>query len=423
MALSGAWATGARLQEIVATRMEGLDPDELTAMELLALASPLPAALLTGLTTAGAVTRLEGRGLVETERSGGRLEVTIAQPLHAEVLRGGIPALRQQSMRRNLVEALRAAGSRRTADRVRLACWSLESGDEVDPVTLALGADAALHRIGAAVSARLEEILPDAGREPAIGGPAVPQDHRLAARLARAAYEQSGGLPEGVALASTLAWMGATIEAESVLDELSGRGGGGRRPCPLGTRTGVGSLLAALRRRACPGRAGGRRDGSGEVRRRCTPAGRCLPAAGWHRAEHRTAGRRARLRRAVGHGTRRGAEPLRLGRRGRRGALLPRPVPRDAGSCRARGAPCPRGWSLAERALPPGRPSGRSGPHGRARPSPPTDGVATRGGAGRRVARRRCGRRGRPGHDPLASRASGQCCSHLPGLVRPPGRT
>ena len=206
----GAWATGPRLQEIVTARMAGLEPDELTALELLALASPLPVTLLSGLTTAGAVTRLEDRGLVETETSGGHLEVTIAQPLHAEVLRGAMPALRQQSMRRNLVEALRATGSTRTADRIRLACWSLESGDDVDPVTLALGADATLHRTGPAISARLEEILPEVDREPVAAGPAVPQDHQLATRMARAAYEQSGGLHEGVALASTLAWTGAT---------------------------------------------------------------------------------------------------------------------------------------------------------------------------------------------------------------------
>lgn len=219
----GAWSTAPRLQEIVATRLDGLHPDELTAMELLAVASPLPVALLSGLTTTSAVTRLEARGLVETELSGGRLEGTIAQPLHAEVLRGGMPALREQSIRRNLVEALRATGSRRTTDRIRLACWSLESGDDVDPVTLALGADASLHGTGPTISARLEEILPDVSRDPVAAGPAVPQDHRLATRLARAAYERTGGLREGFALASTLAWTGATTEAEGVLAELSGR--------------------------------------------------------------------------------------------------------------------------------------------------------------------------------------------------------
>jgi predicted ATPase len=89
----GDWATGTRLQEIVGARLGTLDPDELTAMELLAVAGSLPLTLLSNLTTAGAVQRLEGRGLVSTEHSGGRLDVSIGQPLHAEVLRGRMPAL------------------------------------------------------------------------------------------------------------------------------------------------------------------------------------------------------------------------------------------------------------------------------------------------------------------------------------------
>ena len=58
----GEWATGARLQEIVGARLGTLDPDELTAMELLALAGSLPLSLLAELATAAAVQRLEGAG-------------------------------------------------------------------------------------------------------------------------------------------------------------------------------------------------------------------------------------------------------------------------------------------------------------------------------------------------------------------------
>ncbi len=140
----GAWATGARLQEIVAARLGRLDPDELTAMELLALAGPLPLDLVTFLTTARSVEELARRGLVTTERSSRRVEVAVGHPLHAEVLRGQMHPLHRRSSWRILVDALVATGTRRAADRVRLACWSLESGLEVDPMTLALGADATL---------------------------------------------------------------------------------------------------------------------------------------------------------------------------------------------------------------------------------------------------------------------------------------
>ncbi len=217
----GEWATGARLQEIVGARLGTLDPDELTAMELLALAGSLPLSLLAELATAAAVQRLEGRGLVTTEQSGHRLEVSIAQPLHAEVLRRKMPALQQRSVRHTLVDALLASGARRTADRVRIACWSLGLGVEVDPMTLSLGSDASLFSIGQAISVRLQEILPHALGGLPTDGPVVRQNHRVAVQLARASYEQNGGLREGVALANTLAWVGATAEAEIVLAELS----------------------------------------------------------------------------------------------------------------------------------------------------------------------------------------------------------
>ncbi len=218
----GEWASGTRLAEVVAGRLGRLDPDELTAMEVLALAGSLPLGLLTALTSSTAVQELERRDLVATERSDRRIEVTMAQPLHAEILRRGMPALQQRSVWRNLVNALSATGARRASDRVRLACWSIESGLEVDPATLALGSDASLFGFGRALAGRLGEIMPEAPGEPRADGPSVSMDHDRAVRLARAAYGQSGDLGDGVALASTLAWTGAADDAEAVLSGLQG---------------------------------------------------------------------------------------------------------------------------------------------------------------------------------------------------------
>ena len=219
----GEWATGARLQEIVAARLGRLDPDELTSMEMLALAGSLPFELVTSFTTARAVEGLEGRGLVSVEESGRRLEMSIAHPLHAEVLRSRMPALRQRAIRRNLVEALTRTGARRTADRVRIACWSLESGLDVDPATLSLGSDAALYGIGQAIAGRLQEILPGTAAGLRADAPAVRQDFELAIRLAQVAYERTGQVLEGAALASALAWTGRIGQAEAVLAELAGK--------------------------------------------------------------------------------------------------------------------------------------------------------------------------------------------------------
>ena len=216
----GQWARGSRVQEIVAARLGRLGPEESTAIEMIALAGSLPLALVSGLTTTRAVEELEARALVTLESSGRRLEVRIAHPLHAEVLRESMPTLRRRAIWRNLVDALTATGTRRISDRVRLACWSLEAGVPVDPITLTLGSDASLFGIGYTLANRLQEILPGFGAGSGEGSPAVREDFDLAVRLARAAYETTESLGDGLALAAALAWTGNTDEAELLLAQL-----------------------------------------------------------------------------------------------------------------------------------------------------------------------------------------------------------
>src|SRR5262249_17269766 len=60
----GDGAGGARLQEVVAARLGRLDPDQLTAMELLAVAGTAPLGVVTALTPVRAVEGLEARALV-----------------------------------------------------------------------------------------------------------------------------------------------------------------------------------------------------------------------------------------------------------------------------------------------------------------------------------------------------------------------
>jgi DNA-binding CsgD family transcriptional regulator len=217
----GEWAAGGRLQEIVAARLGRLTPDEATAMEMLAVAGYLPLDLVTRVATTSVVQTLEERGLITSGRSGRRLEVSIVHPIHAEVLRGTLPALRQRAIRQNLVDALRSGPNRRSEDIVRIACWSIESGVDIDPMTLSLGSDASLFGIGHSVSARLHEIQP--GREVPLpaGRPAVRQDFEVALRLAEVAYERSGTTLDGFALAEALGWVGETRRAEVVLAELA----------------------------------------------------------------------------------------------------------------------------------------------------------------------------------------------------------
>jgi DNA-binding NarL/FixJ family response regulator len=219
----GDWASGARLRELVAMRLEGLDPDELTIVEMLSVGGPLSLDLLIGPTSAAALESLETHGIVRLERSGRRIEVTIEHAIHAEVTRSQMTALRQRAVTRNLVEAITRTGMRRNEDRIRLASWSLQCGLEVDLVTLALASEASLFQIGDAIAARLHEIIGAAPLENNRKAPAVQVDTALAVRLARAAYERTGGVAESAALANALGWTGAADEAESVLDESASR--------------------------------------------------------------------------------------------------------------------------------------------------------------------------------------------------------
>ncbi len=213
--------TGSRLQEIVASRLGRLDADETTATELLSLAGALPLDLLMNLTSAGVVERLETSGLVSTQRTNGGLEVSMASPLQAEVVRNALPALRQRSLRHTLVESLLAKGVSTSADRVRIACWSLELGIDVDPISLSLGVNASLYGIDSAIARRIQEILPGVVPATQLENPAVAHDFDVAVALARTAFARTGELIEGVALASSLAWTRSTAEAEDVLARLS----------------------------------------------------------------------------------------------------------------------------------------------------------------------------------------------------------
>jgi hypothetical protein len=215
----GVWAQSNRLHEIVAERLGRLEPDELTAIEALAVGGPLPVELLADLALAHAVHCLEARSLVAVELSRARLEVSISHPVHSEVVRARVPALQARSICRNLVDAMRRLGADGPSDQVRLARWSMEAGLAVDPVSLVRAADATLWHIGEAIADRIQIVMPDVVGRPGPMATSEP-DTDTAVRLTTTAWEAGGGVTAGATLAIALAWTGATREAESVLERL-----------------------------------------------------------------------------------------------------------------------------------------------------------------------------------------------------------
>jgi DNA-binding CsgD family transcriptional regulator len=185
----GEMAAGLRLAELVGARLEALDTDERSALEVIAVGAPLEIALLDAGETA-ALEALERHEVVEGRGDGRRRVVDVAHPLHGEVLRTRLSRTRLEAIQRRLADAVEARGARRRGDLLRLAAWQLESGATGDP---ALFADAAR----AALSAH---------------------DWPLALRLARAALQAGGGFGAQLTLARSLA--GRAAEAEELFARL-----------------------------------------------------------------------------------------------------------------------------------------------------------------------------------------------------------
>ncbi len=218
----GKWAHGDRVQEIVSERVGRLSVDATHAVEIVALAGPLPVSLVTSLASARALEELEESALVVLAWEGDELDVDIAHPLHGEVLRDRMPTLRRRAIWRNLVEVLNAAGPVSNANQVRRACWSQAAGLDVDPVTLLRGVDASLFSVGNDITRRLGEIFPDLDDGHDVGdGPRFREDHDLAVRYAETAYAATRAVREGIALVEALGWTNDIRRADQVLTELS----------------------------------------------------------------------------------------------------------------------------------------------------------------------------------------------------------
>ncbi|GAA2208415.1 LuxR family transcriptional regulator [Nonomuraea monospora] len=216
-----------RLRELVGDRIGHLDEDEREVLELVAFGEPLGAAPLVELTSAGAVERVESRGLIVTVGDGRRDQLGLGHPLYGEVVRGDCGTLRARRRLRMLAEALEATGLRRREDELRAAVWRLDSGSVTDPAMLTSAAKLAWGRHDPRLAARLARAAIDAGAGVAAvsvlgevlmvlgdAGSAV----TALRQVARDAVTESERAQHACSLAVNLAWAGADAEACHVLD-------------------------------------------------------------------------------------------------------------------------------------------------------------------------------------------------------------
>ena len=178
-----------RLVELVAARLEGLAPDTVAALEILAAGEPLGLALLESMTVPEALEDAERQALIEVGQDGVRSQARLAHPVYGEVLRRRTPRYRLRKIYRSLAEAVEGTGMRRREDLLHVGRWRLEGGVGGDPVLLTEAARRARQMF----------------------------DMDLAARLARAAFDSGGGVSAGIVLGETEFSSGRFAEAEAIL--------------------------------------------------------------------------------------------------------------------------------------------------------------------------------------------------------------
>jgi DNA-binding CsgD family transcriptional regulator len=191
---SGRMTPARRLRDLVGARIGALLPKEQEALELLAFGGTLDGDLLLRRIDADTLENLEHRGLLISCRRGENVDVRLAHPLYAEVLRRRTSALRERAVFQRLAESFDGPGGS-AADRVRTASWRLAGGLPTDV-----------------------EVLIDAA-EQAMTAPEP--DHSAAARVAAAAVKRGGGFAASIVLAQSLMGLGRPDEAEDVLAGLT----------------------------------------------------------------------------------------------------------------------------------------------------------------------------------------------------------
>lgn len=173
------------LVELVSARLDALPATVREVLDIVALASPLDVATLSGLTSRAAVERAERHGAIAVDDgAGGTLIVRAAHPLYAEVALARLPRLRARRMRARIVTRLARHGGTDPAAVLQRAALMLDADLPADPDLLARGAELAV----------------TAG------------DTTLADRLSTASLEAGGGFAAQSVRAFVRAWAGHDLD-------------------------------------------------------------------------------------------------------------------------------------------------------------------------------------------------------------------
>jgi DNA-binding CsgD family transcriptional regulator len=148
-----------RLLDLVQQRIGALTAEDRSVVDLLALCQPVELGYLDATAPAGVLESLERAGLVTVNLDAG--EVRLAHPLHAEVVRASMPAVRARTILLTEAARLDASGPASGPAALRSAVWRLDAGAKPEPDVLIRGAHMARHAHDFRVVRRLVEAIPE----------------------------------------------------------------------------------------------------------------------------------------------------------------------------------------------------------------------------------------------------------------------
>jgi DNA-binding CsgD family transcriptional regulator len=129
--LTGPFASPPRLRELIAGRLEGMGSGDRTALDLLAVAEPLPVDVVMDMVDGPTLERLEERGLLALDGAA-QPAARLSHPLIAEVLLDALGPIRRRRLLRDLVDAVSARPLPvDVGDRV--VRWRIDAGLDVSP--------------------------------------------------------------------------------------------------------------------------------------------------------------------------------------------------------------------------------------------------------------------------------------------------
>lgn len=136
----------ARIDVLVSAKLAALGDREREVVEMVAVGTPAPVALIEEVVGVEPIARAEGLGLVSSVRDHRGVALVPGHPLYGEVLVEQLTEVEKQSIRRRLLETALKLGRAAGVDPLRLAKWQLRSGVLASVKAAVTGASSALAR-------------------------------------------------------------------------------------------------------------------------------------------------------------------------------------------------------------------------------------------------------------------------------------